>query len=144
VPRGTSVKLARALGRSAELINSWRRPPVNIEDPYGTGINNPLDIVEALQDHAFAHAPTESHRIHLYLERRYEDHFAHRPAKPLTAEERDKEISDVVREHAEMLRAVLEKLPADRVRKEWEDLKREGEELVSALEAQAAGKKFGT
>ncbi len=59
VPRGTSEKLARARSCSPELVNRWKRPPEDDDTPSGTGALNPLDIVELIQDHAFAHAPRE-------------------------------------------------------------------------------------
>jgi hypothetical protein len=135
VPRGTSEKLARVRSCSPELVNRWKRPPEDDDTPAGTGALNPLDIVELIQDHAFAHAPREAHRIHLYFQRRYEKFSsAFSPAKRFTLIQRDKEISDVVREHAELLQVVLTQLPVDRVRAEREELKREGEERVRIIE----------
>lgn len=135
VPYGTAEKLARQVGRHVGTVNRWGRAPRSDDNPSGTGEGNPLEIVEALQDHAFAHAPKESHRIHLYFQRRWEQFTAAFTPKVFTPEQRDKEISDVVREHGQLLSAVLEKLPPDRVRAEWEQLKREGEELVRLIEA---------
>lgn len=135
VPRGTAEKLARHLSRSAELINRWKRQPEDDEHPSGTGSLNPIDIVEAIQDHAFAHSPSEVHRIHLYFQRRYERFSSAFKPTPLTRDERDLRVAGLVREHAEVLEAILTRLPPDRVRKEWEDLKRLGEEIVTRIEA---------
>jgi hypothetical protein len=138
VPRGTSEKLARSLSRSAELINRWKRPPEDDENPAGTGALSPLDVVEAIQDHAFAHAPDQAHRIHLYFQKRFEKFTSAFAPRTLSAVERDQEIADVVREHSELLQAILQKMPPDSVRAEWEQLKREGEELVRMIECQTA------
>ncbi len=134
IPKGTAEKLARLLGKSTETINRWKRPQEADDSPYGTGANNPMDWLESIQDHAFAHAPGEAHRIHLYFQRRYEKFTSSFSAKPATPEQRDKELADVVREQSELLQAILNRLPADRVRAEWEQLKREGEELVRMIE----------
>jgi len=134
VPRGTAEKLARQLSRSVELVNKWRRVPEDDDTPTGTGAFNPLDLVEALQDHAFAHAPEQAHLIHRYFENRYERHFSYQAVKALSPEQKNKELSDVVREHAEFFSAVLEDLTPEQVRKEWEDVKREGEEIVNMIE----------
>ena len=140
VPRGTGDKLARVLCKSAETINRWGRPPMDDDDsPAGTGAFNPLDWVEAIQDHAFAHAPREAHRLHQYFSQRYENFASAFSTKTLTPELRDKELADVIRENSEMMQAVLTALPADRVRAEWEQLKREGEELVRLIENQSVG-----
>lgn len=138
IPRGTAEKLARLLGKSTETINRWKRPSEDDDNIYGTGSNNPMDWLESIQDHAFAHAPREAHRIHQYFLQRYEKFTSAFATKVIRPELRDKEIADVIREHSEMLQAVLGKLPADRVRAEWEQLKKEGEELVRLIEAQDA------
>lgn len=139
VPRGTAEKLARVLSRSPELINRWKRPPETDETPSGTGALNPIDIVEAIQDHAFAHAPREAHRIHFYFQKRFEKFSAHFAPKQFSLFNRDKELADVVKEHSEFVCSILEGLPPERVRAEWEQMKREAEEIVRLIEAQAEG-----
>jgi hypothetical protein len=136
VPRGTAEKLARTLARSPELINRWKRPPLDEDDsPHGTGALNPLDLVEAIQDHAFAHAPREAHRVHLYFQKRFEKFSAHFAPKQWSLFNRDKELADLVREHSQFVASVLEGLPPERVRAEWEEMKREGEEIVRMIES---------
>jgi hypothetical protein len=138
VPHGTAPKLARYLSCSAELVNSWRRRPVSDEEPYGTGFHNPLDRVEAIQDHAFAHAPAEAHRIHQYLSKRYDEHFSYRSKTPFTIEQRDKDLAEIHQEMSDAIQAILLRAPADRVRKEWEDVRREMEALVRTIEVQGS------
>ncbi|GEM_PF-3085865 len=135
VPRGTTEKLAQSTSRTTESVNVWRRRRM-------TGVPNrnkfnPLDLVELIQDHAFAHAPHEVHRIHQYLKRRYDSFFAsvfNTKATPLTVEERDGDLAAISKEYAETIQAILLKAPPDRIRKEWEDLHRRIEEMVSRIE----------
>jgi hypothetical protein len=133
VPRGTTDKLARATCRSEESVNVWRRR--RRAGVPGQNKFNPLELVELIQDHAFAHAPAEAHRIHRYFARRYDEHFSYRENKPLSSQQRDERLADVGREYAEAIEAIL-LLPSDRARKEWEELKRKMEEMVCSKESQ--------
>lgn len=40
--RGEAEKIAKLIGKSADLINSYRRPPRTPENPFGTGNYSPI------------------------------------------------------------------------------------------------------
>jgi hypothetical protein len=135
VPRGTTEKLAQSTSRTNESVNVWRRP--RRMGVAGRNKFNPLDLVELIQDHAFAHAPLESHRIHQYLERRFKSFFASiygEKRTPFTPEERDREVADLAKESSDVIEAVLCKATPENVRREAEELKRKIDEIVARIE----------
>lgn len=123
VPAGTAEKLARLMSISADLVNRWKRRRRHGEPLDHERGQNPLDRVEALQDHAFAHA----HLICEYFCRRHRQHFSQYGLIP-HFEERAFGVC------METLECVLVQAPPDRVRAVWEQVKAEAEDLVRKLE----------
>jgi hypothetical protein len=125
--------VAKRLRLSEFTVYRWRRDD---EPPTGTGSRNPLDIAIELLEYAFLHAPAEAHLIPQLFQQRYEQLIAVQKAAT-SPEELDRLLAQANSEMAEYVCAMIEKLPSEICRKEWEEARIAGERAVRAREEAA-------
>lgn len=134
IPRGTRRQMGQAVNKSAERINFWHRPPKpkRIEfDEDGQKIKedppilNPIDQMDRIQDHAFAHAPDRVHLIDEHFKRRRIEHFKKMgiEIESLEADSSIKEKTKAQMTYIELVELILLKFPAHEIRAKWNEAK---------------------
>lgn len=133
-------QVARALGVSATLVYKWCESQRGKESEImGSGSANPLDRIEKL------YQVTRDDGLIRWLNQKAGGFFARNPAAgPGRVEPFFDNIQHLVKEFSDTLDAVsssykagdeIDAMEAQRIRREWEELKSVGESLVCSCEA---------
>jgi hypothetical protein len=135
IAKNNKQRLAAMFGVSPSMIEKMWKEPASDENQNATGAPNPIERMDALIDFCLVYCPELAQALVSRFQAKIDEHHLKNIRKPLSPEEWAKKIGQCSRESGEALAAIIEGANSQDVRKEWEDLKVIGEEIVRRKEA---------
>lgn len=132
--------LAHELKLSPALIYKWCQKPLSEDDPFSSGASNPLDRIRMIYE------KTEDIDIVQWICQCADGFYCANPKK-INKKNIIEDMQVIINEFSDLLKAASSSLDdnkiseqeADKIRKEWEELKTTGESMVISLESKFSG-----
>lgn len=139
VERDETREFADSVGVSVSSVEKWRREPSSDEAPHSTGIVNPVQHVDRIFDWLLIRHPDVALLLserYVHRLRRFRERQSAQPS--LSANELREQMSKVIDEHADIMKALVCGAPVADIRREVAEFNTQVETLLCRLENQPA------